>query len=66
MKSMSKMNKVIFQSYTDVINKGMRAGRDMSLLSKRLNHLMSEHKKTIYIDSSTEPGLFLSSWFSFF
>ncbi len=47
MKSMSKMNKVIFQSYTDVINKGMRAGKDMSLLSKRLNHLMSEHKKTI-------------------
>ena len=45
MKSMSKMNKVIFQSYTDVINKGMKAGKDMSVAVKRLNHLMAEHKK---------------------
>ena len=41
----SKINKTIFQSYTDVINKGMRAGRDMSVVVKRLNHLVSEHKK---------------------
>jgi hypothetical protein len=47
MKSVSKMNKVIFQSYTDVINKGMKAGKDMSTAVQRLNHLMSEHKKTI-------------------
>ena len=47
MKNVSKMNKVIFQSYTDVINKGIRAGKDMSVAAKRLNHLMSEHKKTI-------------------
>jgi len=47
MKSMSKMNKVIFQSYTDVINKGMKAGKDMSVAVKRLNHLVSEHKKMI-------------------
>ena len=45
MKSMSKNNKVIFQSYTDVINKGMKAGKDMSVAVKRLNHLMTEHKK---------------------
>ena len=30
----SKINKTIFQSYTDVINKGMRAGRDMSVGEK--------------------------------
>ena len=41
----SKINKTIFKSYTDVINKGMKAGKDMSVAVKRLNHLMSEHKK---------------------
>ena len=45
MKNDSKINKTIFQSYTDVINKGMKAGKDMSVAVKRLNHLMSEHKK---------------------
>ena len=45
MKNDSKMNKTIFQSYTDVINSGMKAGKDMSVAEKRLNHLMSEHKK---------------------
>ena len=45
--SNNKMNKVIFQSYTDVINKGMKAGKDMSVAVKRLNHLVSEHKKMI-------------------
>ena len=43
--SNNKMNKVIFKSYTDVINKGMKAGKDMTLVAKRLNHLMAEHKK---------------------
>ena len=43
--SNNKMNKVIFQSYTDVINKGMKAGKDMSVAVKRLNHLMTEYKK---------------------
>ena len=41
----SKVHKTIFQSYTDVINKGMKAGKDMSVVVKRLNHLVSEHKK---------------------
>ena len=41
----SKINKTIFQSYTDVINKGMKAGKDMSVAVKRLNHLMTEYKK---------------------
>jgi len=43
----SKMNKTIFESYTDVINKGMKAGKDMSVAVKRLNYLVSEHKKVI-------------------
>ena len=43
----NKINKTIFNSYTDVINKGMKAGKDMSVAVKRLNHLMSEHKKVI-------------------
>ena len=43
----NKINKTIFESYTDVINNGMKAGRDMSVAVKRLNHLMSEHKKKI-------------------
>jgi hypothetical protein len=43
----AKINKTIFESYTDVINNGMKAGRDMSVAVKRLNHLMSEHKKKI-------------------
>ena len=41
----NKINKTIFNSYTDVINNGMKAGRDMSVVVKRLNHLMAEHKK---------------------
>ena len=45
MKNDSKINKTIFQSYTDVINSGMKAGKDMSVAVKRLNHLMSEQKK---------------------
>ena len=41
----STMNKTIFHSYTDVINSGMKAGKDVSVVVKRLNHLMTEHKK---------------------
>jgi len=43
--SNSKTIKTIFKSYTDVINSGMKAGKDMSVAVKRLNHLMTEHKK---------------------
>ena len=41
----SKVHNTIFASYTDVINKGMKAGKDMSVAVKRLNHLVSEYKK---------------------
>ena len=43
--SKSKVQKTIFESYTDVINKGMKSGKDMSVAVKRLNHLVSEYKK---------------------
>ena len=43
--SNSKVKKTIFQSYTDVINSGMKAGKDMSVAVKRFNHLIAEHKK---------------------
>ena len=43
--SKSKVQKTIFESYTDVINKGMKDGKDMSVAVKRLNHLVSEYKK---------------------
>ena len=52
----STMNKTIFQSYTDVIDNGMRAGKDVSVVVKRLNHLktaaymrnlMAEYKKKV-------------------
>ncbi len=36
MKNDSKMNKTIFQSYTDVINSGMKAGKDMSVAVKEV------------------------------
>ena len=41
----SKVHKTIFESYTDVINKGMKAAKDMSVADKRLNQLVSEYKK---------------------
>ena len=37
----SKVHKTIFESHTDVINKGMKAGKDMSGAVKRLNLLVS-------------------------
>ena len=40
--SKSKIHKTIFQSYTDVINSGMKAGKDMSVEVKSLNHLVSD------------------------
>ena len=52
----STMNKTIFQSYTDVIDNGIRAGKDVSVVVKRLNHLktaaymrnlMAEYKKKV-------------------
>jgi hypothetical protein len=44
-KRASKLNETIFKSYQDVINNGVKAGRDVSVVMKRLNHLIAEHKK---------------------
>ena len=43
-KKPSKLNETIFKSYQDVINNGIKAGRDVSVAMKRLNHLISVHK----------------------
>ena len=38
-------NEVVFKSYQDVINAKMKAGKDVSNLTKRLNVLTSRIKK---------------------
>ncbi len=43
--STRKANEVIFKSYQDVINAKMKAGKDVSNLTKRLNVLTSRIKK---------------------
>ena len=59
--SKSKVQKTIFESYTDVINKGMKAGKDMSVAVKRLNHLVSEYKKMKSVLLDQSGWVFLSS-----
>ena len=39
----SKLNEVIFKSYQDVINSRMKAGHDVSGLTKRLNKLIAQY-----------------------
>ena len=41
----NKENKIIFQSYEKVINKRMKAGKDVTQLTKRLNKLVTESKR---------------------
>ena len=41
----NKENKIIFQSYEKVINKRMKAGKDVTQLTQRLNKLVTEAKK---------------------
>ena len=41
----TKMGKVIFESYKDVINERMSAGKDVTNLTTRLNELVSKNKK---------------------
>ena len=40
-----KANEVIFKSYQDVINAKMKAGKDVSNLTQRLNILTTRFKK---------------------
>ena len=43
-KKPSKLNEVVFKSYQDVITKQMKAGKDVSNLTNRLNTLLSNYK----------------------
>ena len=38
-------NEVVFKSYQDVITKNMKAGKDVTNLTKRLNTLLTRYKK---------------------
>ena len=40
-KKPSRENEVVFKSYQDVINKNMKAGKDVTRLTKRLNTLLT-------------------------
>ena len=41
----SRDNEVVFKSYQDVINKNMKAGKDVTRLTKRLNTLLTKFRK---------------------
>ena len=40
----SKLNEVVFKSYEDVITSRVKAGNDVTRLTKRLNTLLSKTK----------------------
>ena len=42
---MSKLDEIVFKSYQDVINKNMKAGKDVTRLTKRLNTLLTKFRK---------------------
>ena len=42
-KKKTKLNEVIFKSYQDAINNRMKAGHDVSGLTKRLNTLITKY-----------------------
>ena len=44
-KKPSRDNEVVFKSYQDVINKNMKAGKDVTRLTKRLNLLLTKFRK---------------------
>ncbi len=44
-KKPSRENEVVFKSYQDVINKNMKAGKDVTRLTKRLNTLLTKFRK---------------------
>ena len=41
----SRDNEVVFKSYQDVITKNMKAGKDVTRLTKRLNTLLTKFRK---------------------
>ena len=40
----NRSNEIVFKTYQDVINTKLRAGKDVSRLTKRLNQLLSRFK----------------------
>ena len=44
----TKLNEVIFKSYQDAINNRMKAGHDVSRLTKRLNTLIAQHSNKFF------------------
>jgi len=43
-KKLNKLNKTIFDAYEKAINNRMKAGHDVTRMTSRLNHLLSEYK----------------------
>ena len=43
-KKPNKLNKTIFDAYEKAINNRMKAGHDVTKMTSRLNHLLSEYK----------------------
>ena len=58
--STRKANEVIFKSYQDVINAKMKAGKDVSNLTNRLNVLTSRIKKKQFYTQVGQVFLFLA------
>ena len=44
-KKPNKLDKTIFDAYTIAINNRMKAGHDVSIMTERLNYLLSKYKK---------------------
>ena len=44
----TKLDEVIFKSYQDAINNRMKAGHDVSGLTKRLNKLIATHSNQFF------------------
>jgi len=44
MATQTRSNEIVFKSYQDVINRKLKAGKDVSRLTKRLNQLISRFK----------------------
>ena len=44
-KRKNKISEIIYKDYKDAINNRMASGFDVSLMTNRLNYLMSEYKK---------------------
>ena len=43
-KKPDKLSKTIFEAYTIAINNKMKAGHDVSVMTERLNYLLSKYK----------------------